>query len=527
MGGLGDHYSFLRNNRVIIMTTLILEDTQVLADDHTITDLEVFLKKQPSKSDLILILKTHDIHYQLCSFQKNRSFLKVVEYTSDHWVGQKKISKNVILIGGFIPSPFMQNAIHIIAQQKIPLKGVFLWSDMILQSYGPFQPGWTLVWHNYNLLICHDGILKMSRVCYLPFSEELPAILRYLKRFGYQENMPLMLFKSSLFSDHLPSFVTMEVRIPQDLCFQGFEFNISELNFSRRLYLIPDKIRKWAYAIMIFNMLGVFYLGLQIYVIYEQQKTLERRVNNLPKVASINQTSLAMFHTYCQLIENRADPLSFFRQLMPLFKDQKGFITYFQWTAQPFILTLQLKYLSQMSMLEHIVKLRSALQTYKITWEPQGREDLMGVLKIEKQTLKCSLKEASQAIRHSEKIQSFLKDRDQTLNAFKSCYFEDIFTEKDLQKTISYAIDFGPSSILEKTQSLITQKLSFWIPCLKDQEIFIFVDSLMHQGPGIFFIHEIEIHRVKNFTKDMLIKASSQEQPILFNGKIVAQWTHR
>ncbi len=368
------------------MTTLTLEENQILENDHKIADLSIFLKRLSLKTEITLILKSHDALYHLCPIRKAVPFLKSAEYPPPYWVGERRLPKGQTFIGGIMPSPFIKTAISLITEHPFPIKGVFLWTDLITEAYGPFDPGWTFIWHNHHLLICQDGVLRISRSCYLPLAQELPAILRYLKRFGYEEEMPITLFKSSLFSEPLPSFIHPEIRIPQDISRRGLTLQIPELVPLRRLSIWSQKIRNLAYGIAFLNILGTAYFSWQIKMAAAIEMSLKAQIGALPVKDPVDETKIQAFKDYRLLLKDRPNPLPLIQQLVPLIRE-KAVATRLQWTANPLRLTLHLELNPPAVIQELLLTLRSELRAHKLTWRQQEEEPLKGILTIEQHTL--------------------------------------------------------------------------------------------------------------------------------------------
>ena len=368
------------------MTILILEDDQILENDHKIADLSIFLKRLPPKTEITLVLKSHDALYRLCPLRKAVPFLKSAEFSFDYWIGERRLPKGQTFIGGILPTPFMQTMIAVIAGHPFPIKGIFLWTDLITQAYGPFDSGWTLIWHNHHLLICQDGILRISRACYQPLGEELPTILRYLKRFGYEEEMPITLLKSSLSSESLPPFVHSEIRIPRDLSLSGLELQIPVLIPLRRLSSWPRKIRAVAYGIAFLNILGASYFGWQIKIESAIEMSLKQQINALPVKDPVDETKMQAFAAYRQLSKNRPNPLPLIRQLIPFVKEG-AVATHLHWTAYPLSLTLHLELKPSTVMEQLLPMLRSEFRNHKVTWQAHEDEPLKGILAMEQHTL--------------------------------------------------------------------------------------------------------------------------------------------
>jgi len=367
------------------MTTLTLEENQILENDHKIADLSIFLKRLSLKTEITLILKSHDALYHLCPIRKAVPFLKSAEYPPPYWVGERRLPKGQTFIGGIMPSPFIRTAISLITEHPFPIKGIFLWTDLITEAYGPFDPGWTFIWHNHHLLICQDGVLRISRSCYLPLAQELPAILRYLKRFGYEEEMPITLLKSSLFSEPLPSFIHPEIRIPQDISRRGLTLQIPELAPLQRLSIWSQKIRNLAYGIAFLNILGTAYFSWQIKMASAIEMSLKAQIGALPVKDPVDETKIQAFKAYCLLLKDRPNPLPLIRQLVPLIREE-AVATRLQWTANPLRLTLHLELNPPTVIQELLLTLRSELRAHKLTWRQQEEEPLKGILTIEQQT---------------------------------------------------------------------------------------------------------------------------------------------
>lgn len=368
------------------MTTLVLEENQILENDYQIADLSIFLKRLPPKTEVILILKSHDALYHLCPIRKAVPFLKSAEYSLDYWIGEKRLPKGQTFIGGLFPSPFIKTAINMIAEHPFPVKGIFLWTDLITRAYGPFDPGWTLIWHNHHLLVCKDGILRISRSCHLPLTQELPAILRYLKRFGYEEEMPITLLKSSIFAEPLPPFVHSEIRIPQDLSLCGLSIQIPELTALQRLSTWSRKTRALAYGIAFLNIVGTAYFGWQIKIASVKEISLKEQIGNIPIKDPLDETKMQAFKTYCLLSKDRPNPLPLIRQLIPLMREE-AVATHLRWTANPLRLTLHLELKPSTVAKELLLTLQSELRNHKLSWEQQEEEPLKGILTIEQQDL--------------------------------------------------------------------------------------------------------------------------------------------
>jgi hypothetical protein len=383
MDRIGGHCPFLWNVWKPAMTMLILDEDQIFENDDIIPDLSLFLKNLPPKTEITLILKTHDALYHLCPIPKAVPYLKSAEFPSEYWVGEKKLSKGRTLVGGILPSPFMHDAVNLLAEYSFAIKGIFLWADLVIQAYGPLPLGWALILHDQHLMVCHDGILRVSRSCYLPFADELPAILRYLKRFGYQEGVPLTLLKTSLFTEALPSFIHQESRIPHNFSPEGFTLEIPELIPLQGLYSWPRKIQKTAYALTFLNLLGIAYFSWQITILAEAKHILKEQLSRMPKKELMDETKMEAFAAYCHVSEGKPNPLLLFRQIAPFIKEV-AVATYLHWTDNPVSLRLHLGLTPSTEVDQFLLTLRSQLQGYVLNWQAGEGDALKGILTINK-----------------------------------------------------------------------------------------------------------------------------------------------
>lgn len=113
---------------------------------------------------------------------------------------------------------------------------------------------------------------------------------------------------------------------------------------------------------------------------------------------------------------------------------------------------------------------------------------------------------------------------------FEACEFNRALNPDILQKSCPYPIDFGPSSGERgdaKEDSIIFQEVSFTIQCLKDTDVYLFVNQLLNRGPGIFQIHDVTITRVSSLSEDILETIEAGKPQFLFESKILATWIHR
>lgn len=366
------------------MIILTLEENQILENDHEISNLPAFIKRLPPKTEITLIIKSHDAAYHFCPIKKAVPFVKSAEYSSEYWVGERRLPNGGTFIGGILPTPFMKSIVKVFTDHSIPVKGAYLWTDLITQSYGPFEPGWTMIWHNHHLLICEDGNLRLSRSCYQPIAHELPAILRYLKRFGYQQELPITLLKSSLFPDPLPSFINTEIRIPNDLVYEGVTLSIPELKIAQRLYSWPRKIKVTAYGITLLSAFGAGYFGWKIQSTSEVERSLITQISQHPAPNENNQSQIETFQAFRNLTQDRPNLLPLIRRIMPILKDS-AVATYLHWKDHPENLTLQLELHPSAQIDALLLTLRSELPKHTINWKQEENEPFKGTLIFEMQ----------------------------------------------------------------------------------------------------------------------------------------------
>lgn len=365
------------------MMILTLEENDIYNNGSPISDFPTFLKNLPSSTEMALVLKTQGILYHLCLIRKSVPFLRSGEFSPDDWVGEKRLPKSHTLVGGTCPSLFMRTTIRLLTNHSYAVKGVFLWADLVMQAYGALPLGWTLILHKQHLLICYDGILRVSRRCYLPFLEELPEILRYLKRFGYQEEAPLTLLSSSTFTKSLPPFIHQQTRKPLKFSFEGFTFHIPELISRHRLYHWPRAIRKIAYAVTFLSVLSSIYLTWQIKVMTQTKHIIKSQINKLPQTDPVDIPKMEAFSIYCRLIKSQQNPLLFFRYLMPFIKG-KAVANHLHWSNPPWGLSLYLEFNPSIMVDQFLSTLQSQLQGFFLTWEPENKNSFKGILTIKK-----------------------------------------------------------------------------------------------------------------------------------------------
>lgn len=146
------------------------------------------------------------------------------------------------------------------------------------------------------------------------------------------------------------------------------------------------------------------------------------------------------------------------------------------------------------------------------------------------ENLEQKLTSLSHRLRRSQEAADLLKTYPEDFAAFEISRFEHSVTPQTLQQSFPQSLEFGPISYPEeggKNADIVCQKISLSIPCLQDTDLFILLDTLTHQGPGIFQIHEVTIHRVSPLNEEMLSKISMGKPQALFDGKISATWIHR
>lgn len=130
----------------------------------------------------------------------------------------------------------------------------------------------------------------------------------------------------------------------------------------------------------------------------------------------------------------------------------------------------------------------------------------------------------------SQEAATLIKTHEEDFAAFRACKFEQSLNPEMLQSSILHAIEFGQISSLDsdpKNKSFVSQDVSFSIPCLNDRDIFILLDRLVHEGPGLFQIHEVTINRISALSDEMLEKIAAGKPQALFDGKVTATWVHR
>jgi len=392
MDRIGRGCSVLWNAGKAVMITLTLEEDQILNNEQVIPDLSLFLKGLPKTQAISVILKSHDTVYHHCRLRKAARYMKSAEFSPEYWVGEKIISSSILpkrfhygqmVIGGIMPSPFMRKAIHLISEYSFALKGVFVWADLITEAYSPLPLGWAIICHDQHLMICQDQILQFSRPCYLPFEQELPGILRYLKRFGYEVGMPVVVLSVAPTHD-LPAFVQAETRIPEPLKYQGLTLDIPEFKTQGRLYSWPRALKSSAYSLILLNVMGIAYYSWQVKAAFDQESALKNQIAHISIQNPLSEAKMEAFDHYCRLVKDRPNPLILLRRLIPLMKDD-AVATYFHWT--PNALTLHLEMNPLVALDQFWLTIRSQLLDYRLIWQPEHDEPLKGVLTLEKKNL--------------------------------------------------------------------------------------------------------------------------------------------
>lgn len=130
----------------------------------------------------------------------------------------------------------------------------------------------------------------------------------------------------------------------------------------------------------------------------------------------------------------------------------------------------------------------------------------------------------------SQESTVFLQTHQEESDAFEACRFMDPVTLETLQSTLPYQGEWGEVSYLNgllENKKLMTQAVSFSVPCLKDRDIFKFLELLTQQGPGIFLIHEVKVNRICPLNDEILEKIAAGKMQILFEGRIRATWVHQ
>lgn len=363
------------------MIILTLSENCIVEKGCEIPDLSFFLKNLPVKTEMALILKPPEVLYHFCPVRKAVPYLKAAEFPPDYWVGERVFPKGRVLVGGISPSLFMQNSVSMLAEQSYALKGVFLWADLVTQAYGVLPPGWALICHDQHLMICHNGILRISRPGYLPLVQELPAILRYLKRFGYQEGMPLTLLQAFPSADPFPPFVHQETRVLHEFSLKGFTFHIPALVPLQRFYAWPRTLQKIVYAITLLNFLGIAYLSWHIKPLSYTFHTLTAQLGTLPTVRPMDKAKVEAFKVYCHLLKDRPHLLPLLRQLIPLLKEEATVI-HLHWVDTPLSLVLYIQLTPSANADQFLLGLGSQLQGYRVVWQEKDDDPLQGILTL-------------------------------------------------------------------------------------------------------------------------------------------------
>jgi hypothetical protein len=374
------------------MISLIVEENQVWEKGQVILDFPAFLKVLPSHKEITLIFKTHDALYYDCPLRKAVPFLKSAEFSTDHWVGTKSLSNSNTFIAGILPSPFMQQIVTNLYESSFAVKGAYVWADLIVRSFGSAPMGWTIIYHDQHLFVTFEGILRFSRPCFLSLTEELPATLRYLKRFGYEKDTPINLITSAPLAQPFEAFINHEIHTPLDLSSQGLESEGLKLQISRlkpniRLYHWPRKIRKSLYAFLIFNVVASSYLGWGLKNAFMEEQILKHKISIVPHKDAPDESQMKAFTIYRNTSKDTSDPLSFIKHLFPLIKEE-AVATYVHWTPDSLNLHLQL---NPTTIPEQLwLTLKSQFRDHQLTWQEEENDPLRGVLIISKKNDKRS-----------------------------------------------------------------------------------------------------------------------------------------
>ncbi len=130
----------------------------------------------------------------------------------------------------------------------------------------------------------------------------------------------------------------------------------------------------------------------------------------------------------------------------------------------------------------------------------------------------------------SQEAAALIKTHEEDFTAFQACKFEEPLNPEILQNTIPHAVEFGQAShpgADPQNKGLVSQEVSFSIPCLNDRDIFALLDHLANKGPGLFQIQEVTINRISALSDEMLEKIATGKLQVLFEGKVTATWVHR
>jgi hypothetical protein len=372
------------------MITLILEENNLLKDSEVIIDVSSFFRDLPLNVEVTLVIKSHDIAYHYCPVKKAARFMKAAEFSQHHWIGEKSLAHHSmlksfyspqLLIAGILPSSFMQQVIQIIARENLSLKGVYLWSDSLMQTYQPISSGWVMILHEQQLFICHNQVLKFSRYCSRSLAEELPRVFRYIKRFGYETNSPITLLANEFISEDLPSYVKPEIRTTSNWKPQGIKINIPELQTQERNHSWPQKIQRVSKSLTALMILCSLYTAIETASLLRQEHKLQEQIASLSIEKPLSSTKIDAFLQYCHLIRGRENPLILIRQFSPLLRED-AVVTYLHWTSGQLILQMELN--PEASVDQLWLTLRSQFLEYQISWQADESESLKGVLTIEK-----------------------------------------------------------------------------------------------------------------------------------------------
>lgn len=130
----------------------------------------------------------------------------------------------------------------------------------------------------------------------------------------------------------------------------------------------------------------------------------------------------------------------------------------------------------------------------------------------------------------SQEAAAFIQAHQEDFFAFEACQFERSVGPKTLQEFFQYPIELGPISSLDnisKNNKFLAQNVSFSISCLRDRDVFAFLEGLSRKGPGLFEVYDIKITRLNALTPEILEKIACGNSQVLFNAKIEATWIHQ
>lgn len=386
----GHYYSLLWRHWTFNLMILTLEENKISAKHLVIDEFSTFLKSLAPGTEIHLLFKTQDVQFHSCPVRKAVPFLKSAEFSPDHWVGEKIIAHKQTFIGGILPSPFMRKIISILAEKPIAVGGTHVWDDVVVRSFGDLPNSWVMILHEQHVFVCLDGILRLSRPCFTVFSQELSAILRYLKRFGYEAETPLTLLTSLPLHETVPPFIHVEVRTPADLCAEStfsdaLNLKIGEIKTQIGLYRWSRIVSKIVFITMLISVCNIGYLSWDLRSTATEKKDLQQKIslirNQVQSHASFDQTRMSAFANYQDIPRGSINPLPLFQQISILLKEE-AVVTQLHWS--PNLLRLQIV-LNETKQLEPLVQaLSSQLKEYKVEWTNDAANNLQGVLTLSK-----------------------------------------------------------------------------------------------------------------------------------------------